>query len=64
MHLKRITGGTRVALVLTLSFAVGSPHVSVFAQSTQPTVSVAVEPQYDTTHVYLLREISIASSQV
>src|SRR5215831_15916176 len=53
MHLKRIAAGTCIALVLTLSFAVGSPHVSVFAQSTQPTVSVAVEPQYDTTHVYV-----------
>ena len=54
MHLKRmIHAGTCIALVLTLSFAVGSPHVSVFAQSTQPTVSVAVEPQYDTTHVYV-----------
>src|SRR5215471_9704599 len=53
MHLKRIVAGTCIALVLTLSFAVGSPHVSVFAQSTQPTVNVAVEPQYDTTHVYV-----------
>src|SRR5499427_1219597 len=53
MHLKRIAAGTCIALVLTLSFAVGSPHVSVFAQSTQPTVNVAVEPQYDTTHVYV-----------
>src|SRR5262252_6473916 len=53
MHLKRIAAGTCIALVLTLSFAVGSPHVSVLAQSTQPTVNVAVEPQYDTTHVYV-----------
>ena len=53
MHLKKITTGTCTALVLTLSFAVGSPHVSVFAQSTQPTANVAVEPQYDTTHVYV-----------
>src|SRR5215469_8543713 len=53
MHLKRITAGTCIALVLALSFAVGSTHVSVFAQSTQPTANVAVEPQYDTTHVYV-----------
>src|SRR5262252_2002834 len=53
MHLKRIAAGTCIALVLTLSFAVGSPHVSVFAQSTAKTPSVAVGPQYDTTHVYV-----------
>ena len=56
MHLKRINTGTCIALVLTLSFAVGTPHVSVFAQSTQPTANVAVEPQYDTTHVYIAPE--------
>ena len=56
MHLKRINTGTCIALVLTLSFAVGTPHVSVFAQSTQPTANVAVEPQYDTTHVYVAPE--------
>jgi len=56
MHLKTITAGTWIALVLTLSFAVGTPHVSVFAQSTQLTANVAVEPQYDTTHVYIAPE--------
>ena len=56
MHLKRSTAGTCIALILALSFAVGSPHVSVFAQSTQPTANVAVEPQYDTTHVYVAPE--------
>jgi predicted enzyme related to lactoylglutathione lyase len=56
MHLKRINTGTCIALVLTLSFAVRSPHVSVLAQSTQPTANVAVEPQYDTTHVYIAPE--------
>ena len=56
MHLKRITAGTCIALALTLSFAVGSSHVSVFAQSAQPTANVAVEPQYDTTHVYVAPE--------
>jgi hypothetical protein len=47
-----------VALVLTLGLAVGSLRVSAFAQSTQSaeTVSVAVGPQYDTTHVYVAPE--------
>jgi len=56
MHLKRITAGICIVLVLTLSFSVGSPRVSVFAQSAQPAASVAVEPQYDTTHVYVAPE--------
>ena len=56
MHLKRITAGTCIALVLALSFAVGAPHLSVFVQSAQPTANVAVEPQYDTTHVYVAPE--------
>src|SRR6516225_9244696 len=58
MHFNRINIATRIALVLTLGFAVGSPHGSAFAQSTQPsgTVSVAVGPQYDTTHVYVVPE--------
>ena len=56
MYLKRITAGICVALVLTLSFSVGSPHVSVFAQSAQRAANVAVEPQYDTTHVYVAPE--------
>jgi hypothetical protein len=47
-----------VALVLTLGCAVGSLDVTVFAQSAQTTetVSVAVGPQYDTTHVYVAPE--------
>ena len=58
MHFNRITGRTRIALVLTLSCVIGSPHISAFAQSTQPTatVSVAVAPQYGTTHVYVAPE--------
>src|ERR1700693_3933359 len=46
------------ALVLTLGLAVGSLHVSAFAQSAQTaeSVSVAVGPQYDTTHVYVAPE--------
>ena len=55
MRFNKIIVGTCVALVLTLGLAVGSLHVSAFAQSAQTaeTVSVAVGPQYDTTHVYV-----------
>src|SRR5271169_6237790 len=47
-----------VALALTLAFATGSLCVSAFAQSAQTaeTASVAVGPQYDTTHVYVAPE--------
>jgi predicted enzyme related to lactoylglutathione lyase len=47
-----------VALVLTLGLAVGSSHVCAFAQSAQTgeSASVAVGPQYDTTHVYVAPE--------
>ena len=55
MRINKIILGMCVALVLTLGLAVGSLHVSAFAQSAQTaeTVSVAVGPQYDTTHVYV-----------
>src|SRR5712691_10193132 len=55
MHFNKSIVGTCVALVLTLGLAVGSLHVSAFAHSPQTaeTVSVAVAPQYDTTHVYV-----------
>ena len=63
MRFNKITVGrcvlvSCVALVLTLSLAVGSLHVGAFAQSAQTaeTVSVAVGPQYDTTHVYVTPE--------
>jgi hypothetical protein len=58
MRFNKSSAGTRVALVLTLGLAVGSLHVSAFAQSAQTTgtVSVAVGPQYDTTHVYVAPE--------
>ena len=58
MRLNKIIVGPCVALVLTLGLAVGSPHVSAFAQSAQTSeaVSVAVAPQYDTTHVYVAPE--------
>jgi hypothetical protein len=47
-----------VALVLTLGLAAGSLPVSAFGQSarTAESVSVAVGPQYDTTHVYVAPE--------
>ena len=55
MRFNKITVGTCVALILTLGLAPGSPHVGAFGQSAQTagTVSVAVGPQYDTTHVYM-----------
>jgi predicted enzyme related to lactoylglutathione lyase len=58
MRFNKIIVGTCVALVLTLGPAVGSPRVSAFAQSAQTaeSVSVAVGPQYDTTHVYVAPE--------
>jgi hypothetical protein len=50
--------GTCVALTLTLGLAVGSLHISTFAQRAQTaeSASVAVGPQYDTTHVYVAPE--------
>jgi hypothetical protein len=58
MRFNKIIVGTCVALILTLGLAVGSLHVSAFAQSAQTaeTVRVAVGPQYDTTHVYVAPE--------
>src|ERR1700757_202621 len=58
MRLNKIIVGPCVALVLTLGLAVASPNVGAFAQSAQTpeTVSVAVAPQYDTTHVYVAPE--------
>ena len=58
MRFNKIVVGIGAALVLALGLAVGSPHVGAFAQSTQTaeTVSVAVGPQYDTTHVYVAPE--------
>jgi predicted enzyme related to lactoylglutathione lyase len=55
MRLKRIFAGTSVAIFLTIGFACQSRYFGTFAQSAQitGTVSVAVGPQYDTTHVYV-----------
>jgi hypothetical protein len=58
MRLNKALIRTSLALVLALGLAIGSPHVGAFAQSAQTaeTVSVAVAPQYDTTHVYVAPE--------
>ena len=55
MRLKKILVGTSVAIFLTIGFTFQSQKFSTFAQSAQAfgTVSVAVGPQYDTTHVYV-----------
>ena len=55
MRLKKILVGTSVVIFLAIGFASGSHHFNTFAQSAQTTgtVSVAVGPQYDTTHVYV-----------
>jgi hypothetical protein len=55
MRLKKILVGTSVAIFLTIGFTCKSQHFNTFAQSAQTTgtVSVAVGPQYDTTHVYV-----------
>jgi hypothetical protein len=58
MRFNKSIVGDCVALVLTLCLAVGSLHVSAFTQSAQTaaSTSVAVGPQYDTTHVYVAPE--------
>jgi predicted enzyme related to lactoylglutathione lyase len=55
MRLKKILFGTSVAIFLTIGFTCESQYFNTFAQSAQTagTVSVAVGPQYDTTHVYV-----------
>jgi hypothetical protein len=55
MHLKKMLVGMSVAIFLTIGFTSESRHFNTFAQSAHPTeiVSVAVGPQYDTTHVYV-----------
>jgi predicted enzyme related to lactoylglutathione lyase len=58
MRINKIAVGPCVSLVLTLGVVFGSPQVGAFAQTAQTagTVSVAVGPQYDTTHVYVAPE--------
>src|SRR6266403_1587203 len=55
MRLKKILAGASVAIFLTIGFACESRSFSTFAQSVQiaKTASVAVGPQFDTTHVYV-----------
>jgi predicted enzyme related to lactoylglutathione lyase len=55
MRINKLIVGTYVALVLTLGVVVSIPYTGDFAQTAQTagTVSVAVAPQYDTTHVYV-----------
>jgi hypothetical protein len=55
MRINKLIVGTYVALVLTLGVVVIFPHTGDLAQTTQTagSVSVAVAPQYDTTHVYV-----------
>jgi hypothetical protein len=55
MRLNKILVGTSVAILLTIGFTHKSQHSNTFAQSapTTGTVSAAVGPQYDTTHVYV-----------
>src|ERR1700752_3863144 len=58
MRINQTIFGKCVALVLTFGLTGVSLHVSAFAQTAQTaeTVSVAVGPQYDTTHVYVAPE--------
>jgi hypothetical protein len=59
MRLNKILLGTSFAIFLTLGFTFESEHFNTFAQSAQTTgtVSVAVGPQYDTTHVYVAPQV-------
>jgi predicted enzyme related to lactoylglutathione lyase len=58
MRFNKVIVGACVELALTLGLAAGSLDVSAFAQSAQTAefASVAVGPQYDTTHVYVAPE--------
>jgi hypothetical protein len=58
MRFNKILAKTFVAVLLTVGVAVGSLEPGAFAQGAQTvgTVSVAVGPQYDTTHVYVAPE--------
>jgi predicted enzyme related to lactoylglutathione lyase len=58
MRINKLIVGRYVGLVLTLGVVVVFPHAGDFAQTAQAagTVSVAVAPQYDTTHVYVAPE--------
>ncbi len=55
MRLNKILAATSIAILLTIGLACESRYSSTFAQSVQAakTASVAVGPQFDTTHVYV-----------
>jgi hypothetical protein len=55
MRLKKILAGTSIAIFLTIGFTRESRCLGTFAQGAQANgaESVAVGPQYDTTHVYV-----------
>src|SRR6202043_3999183 len=58
MRLKKVLGGSAVAIFLTIGFASESQYFSTFARGvrTAKATDVAVGPQYDTTHVYVAPE--------
>ena len=56
MLFKKFVSGTCTALILAVGLAVGVSHNVAFAQNSPTNVSVAVGPQYDTTHVYVAPE--------
>lgn len=58
MRFRKLLTGTSIAILLAVGVAVGSLQTRACAQSAQTsgTVSVAVGPQYDTTHVYVAPE--------
>src|SRR5271170_1249793 len=55
MRLNKILAGASIAAILTIVLSSESRHFSALAQGAQVagTESVAVGPQYDTTHVYV-----------
>ena len=55
MRLKKILAATGVAIILSIGFSIESQRSTALAQSVQAAgiESVAIGPQYDTTHVYV-----------
>jgi hypothetical protein len=55
MRLSKTLAGTSIAMILVIALASESHHSGILALGAQPTGtgSVAVAPQYDTTHVYV-----------
>lgn len=55
MHLRKILARTFIAIILTAGISTESQHSTTLAHSARATgtSSVAVGPQYDTTHVYV-----------